>query len=58
MKIKFFVLSTAYALANGGLYIKNFQLLGKQFSGMFTIKSIAANEMCISSMKHTFYLKK
>lgn len=50
--------TTAYALANGGLYVKNFQLMGKQFSGMFKINSISDSELSITSMKHTFYLKK
>lgn len=47
-----------YALYAGMLYIKNFKLDKKQFSGTFKISNLSATTLSITSMKHTFHLSK
>ena len=50
--------NTTYTLANGMLYVKSFRMDQKQMSGMMKIDIIDDNNISLTSMKHTFFLKR
>jgi hypothetical protein len=49
---------TNYALYAGMLYIKNFKLDKKQFSGTMKISNLSESTLTLTSMKHDFHLSK
>lgn len=49
---------TNYALYAGMLYVKNFKLDKKQFSGTMTISNLSETTLTLTSMKHAIHMSK